>query len=195
MTNCGDGFVPFQKIGRLSRDVVVTEKIDGTNGLIEISEYGAVRVGSRSQWIKPKAYGGPDNFGFAEWVHDQWSEIQKLGPGRHFGEWWGAGIQRGYGLTEKRFSLFNVKRWGDDAVRPSCCHVVPTLWTGDFDTSQIAVVMSRLALGGSVAAPGFMKPEGVVIYHAQSNVAFKKTFEKDDAGKGREPMSEIGSTP
>ena len=35
-----------------------------------------------------------------------------LVPGRHFGEWWGSGIQRGYGLDEKTFSLFNAYRWG-----------------------------------------------------------------------------------
>jgi hypothetical protein len=32
-------------------------------------------------------------------------------------------------------------------------------------------------------APGFMKPEGIVVYHIQGNVAFKKTFEKDNTGK------------
>lgn len=51
-------------------------------------------------------------------------------------------------------------------------------------------IMADLAMGGSVASPGFMKPEGVVIYHAQANVLFKKTFEKDDAGKGKEPIAE-----
>jgi hypothetical protein len=57
-------------------------------------------------------------------------DLLTLGPGRHFGEWWGAGIQRRYGLTEKRFSLFNVTRWGE--ARPACCHVVPTLYRGPF---------------------------------------------------------------
>lgn len=186
MSKLSSEFVPFQKIGRLSRDITITEKIDGTNGLIEISDDGTFQVGSRSQWITPRSSGGRDNFEFAEWVHDHWSDIQLLGPGRHFGEWWGSGIQRSYGLNEKRFSLFNVKRWSDDAARPACCHVVPTLWTGDFDTEEIRRVMANLSITGSVASPGFMKPEGVVIYHSQANVAFKKTFEKDDAGKGRE---------
>jgi hypothetical protein len=114
-----------------------------------------------------------------------WAVRQALGVGRHFGEWWGQGIQRKYGLTEKRWSLFNVSKWAE--TRPACCRVVPTLWRGDFDTNEIARVMADLAARGSVAAPGFMKPEGVVIFHAQANVLFKKTFEKDDAGKGKEP--------
>jgi hypothetical protein len=79
---------------------------------------------SRSRWITPD----DDNFGFAAWVEANRDELLTLGPGRHFGEWWGSGIQRGYGLPkgEKRFSLFNVSRWGES--RPACCHVVPVLY-------------------------------------------------------------------
>lgn len=185
-----DGFVPFPKIGRLSREIVITEKIDGANSLIEIREDGTILTGSRSQWITPRSVGGMDNFGFAGWVLENREALASLGPGRHFGEWWGRGIQCGYDMPGKRFSLFNARRWTDNPMLPTCCHVVPVLWTGDFDTNEINRVMNELALTGSVAAPGFMKPEGIVIYHAQANVAFKKTFEKDDAGKGREPISE-----
>lgn len=181
-----DEFMPFQKIGRLSREIIITEKIDGTNALVQINEDGSIQVGSRSQWIFPEK--GKDNYGFAQWVFDHKDElIAGLGIGRHFGEWWGQGIQRKYGLTEKRFSLFNTHKWGE--ARPACCHVVPVLYRGDFDTHEINTIMNRLAHNGSVAAPGFMQPEGVVIYHAQANVLFKKTFDKDDAGKGREPIS------
>lgn len=181
-----DDFVAFEKIGRLSREVIITEKIDGTNAQIAIGEDGSFRVGSRSRWLGADG----DNFGFGMWALMNKDELMKLGPGRHYGEWWGAGIQRRYGLTEKRFSLFNVHRWSDDAVRPACCGVVPTLWTGDFDTNEINRVMETLAATGSQAAPGFMRPEGVVIYHAQARVLFKKTFEGDAAGKGKEPIAE-----
>ena len=44
--------------------------------------------------------------------------------------------------------------------------------------------MNLLTYSGSAAAPGFMKPEGVVIYHTTGSVLFKKTFEKDEKGKG-----------
>ena len=54
-------FRKFNKIARLSREIVVTEKIDGTNGLIAIGEDGEFQVGSRNQWITPEN----DNFGFA----------------------------------------------------------------------------------------------------------------------------------
>ncbi len=55
---------------------------------------------------------------------------------------------------------------------------------------NVPALMQTLAGHGSLAAPGFMKPEGIVIFHAQGNVAFKKTFDKDNAGKGREPIAE-----
>jgi hypothetical protein len=172
-------FVPFPKIARLSRDVVVTEKIDGTNAQVHITEAGDVFAGSRTRWITPQQ----DNHGFAAWVEAHRAELLALGPGSHFGEWWGQGIQRRYGLAEKRFSLFNVHRWGDDAVRPACCHVVPVLYRGAFLTTAIGCVLHDLQVGGSVAAPGFMQPEGIVIFHSASGALFKKTLEKDESPK------------
>lgn len=172
-------FKPFPKIARLSRDVLITEKIDGTNASVWVGEDGAVMAGSRSNWITPKA----DNFGFAAWVAENSSELLKLGPGLHFGEWWGAGIQRRYGLSERRFSLFNTTRWGNAADRPACCHVVPVLYSGLFDTAAVEEAIARLRREGSVAAPGFMRPEGVVVFHVAGNVGFKKTLERDEEPK------------
>jgi hypothetical protein len=174
-------FVEFHKIARLSRDIIVTEKIDGTNAQVHITDDGRMFAGSRTRWVTPDA----DNYGFATWVRDHRDELMALGPGSHFGEWWGCGIQRKYGLKEKRFSLFNVTRWGDDAPvpRPACCHVVPVLYRGPFDTTAIDDVLAGLAQGGSAAAPGFPTPEGVVIFHEKSGVLFKKTI-GDDGHKG-----------
>ena len=42
---------------------------------------------------------------------------------------------------------------------------------------------SNLRTSGSRAAPGFMKPEGVVIYHEAARQMFKMTIEGDEAGK------------
>lgn len=185
-------FKEFPKMGRYSREVVVTEKIDGTNAQVFINELEgyrpdqciavveglAIYAGSRTRWIVP----GDDNFGFAKWVADNAECLAELGPGQHFGEWWGAGIQRRYGLTEKRFSLFNTHRWGES--RPACCHVVPVLWRGNFDEFDAEGAIHELIIDGSHAAPGFMKPEGIVIYHTAAGVGFKKTCEKDDVPKG-----------
>ena len=174
-------FEPFTKIARLSRECTITEKIDGTNGCVYIGEDGEFRVGLRTRWITPE----DDNYGFARWAHENRDELMKLGPGRHFGEWWGAGIQRKYGLAEKRFSLFNTSKWSDDAVRPACCSVVPVLFTGIFHTDRVFEALMQLHAMGSRAAPGFMQPEGVIIYHHAANLYFKKTLEKDEEWKGR----------
>lgn len=172
-------FKPFPKMARLSREVIITEKIDGTNAQVYITEDGDVYAGSRTRWITPE----DDNFGFARWVHEHKQELLNLGPGSHFGEWWGAGIQRKYGLGEKRFSLFNTSRW-DSPGRPSCCLVVPELYRGPFETDAVERCLQYLKENGSEAAPGFMDPEGIVVYHTAAGIGFKKTIRNDDSPKG-----------
>ncbi len=176
-------FRPFQKIARLNRECIATEKIDGTNGVVCITDDGDMLVGSRTRWITPEQ----DNFGFAAWCRDNRDELMRLGAGFHYGEWWGSGIQRGYGLKngEKRFSLFNVARWGDDTVRPKCCSVVPVLERGNDIRQVTEAALEWLRKGGSIAAPGFDKPEGVVIYHTAGNHLFKVTLERDEEWKGK----------
>ncbi len=168
-------FVGFPSIRRLSRDVVVSEKIDGTSGLVFVSDAGVVRAGSRNRWVTPES----DNYGFASWVAANEEELRRLGPGRHYGEWYGSGIQRRYGLTEKRFTLFRTDKWSDDSVRPRCCEVVPVLYTGPFDTNKIEEVLKDLRVNGSVAVPGWMNPEGIVVFHTHSGTLFKKTLDGD----------------
>jgi len=178
-------FPEMQKIARLSRNCVVTEKIDGTNASIYIEKHmgGTIFLtGSRTRWITPE----DDNYGFSHWAHANKEELLRLGEGHHFGEWWGLGIQRNYGLKEKRFSLFNTFRWSDPVVRPACCHVVPVLYAGVFETFAVESALHELNFRGSRAAPGFMHPEGVVIYHEAAKQYFKKTIEKDDQWKGKQ---------
>jgi hypothetical protein len=204
-------FQEFPKMARWSRDIVITEKIDGTNACVFISpvsavelaqhadgwdldrmglanmvvakdgERYAIRAGSRTRWITPS----DDNYGFARWVRGNAVELVELGEGCHFGEWWGSGCQRGYELPkgEKRFSLFNTSRWDDPSVRPACCHVVPTLYAGPMSEEFITGALNALRLYGSRAAPGFMDPEGIVIFHTAANLAFKKTLKKDEMPK------------
>lgn len=176
-------FEEFPKIARLNRECVISEKIDGTNGQIIIGDNGEIQAASRSCLIYPDR----DNHGFAAWVRDNKDDLLKLGPGRHFGEWWGSGIQRKYGLTgtDKRFSLFNSFRWSDGAIRPKCCHIVPVLFQGVFSSYAVEHCVAFLRTNGSQAAPGFMKPEGVIIFHVAARVGFKVTLEKDSEWKGK----------
>lgn len=188
-------FIGFPKIARYSRDCIVTEKIDGTNAQVwiptvderrELPEKWAALpfiVGSRKRWIYPP----DDNHGFSQWAYANQSSLLELGPGHHFGEWWGQGIQRNYGLKEKRFSLFNTERWnGLPDSPPACCHVVPVLWRGNFGEMSMTELLDEFRQTGSLAAPGFMKPEGIVIYHVAANQMFKKTLERDEKHKGEQ---------
>jgi hypothetical protein len=194
-------FVGFPKIARLSRDCVVTEKLDGTNAQVCVLEDGRILAGSRTRWITPDN----DNFGFARWVEEHCEELRTLGPGQHFGEWWGYGIQRNYGLLVKRWSLFNVIRWclahevpgvvSVDAAGvpkyqkqlPECCSLVPVLYRGPFTSEACNTALDRLRCEGSRAAPGFMEPEGIVILHTAARTLFKKTLVADEAPKGLNP--------
>lgn len=174
-------FEEFPKIPRLKRGCVITEKIDGTNAQIYIADDGEFLVGSRTRFITVK----DDNYGFAKWATANREQLMALGPGRHYGEWWGSGCQRGYGLVngEKRFSLFNVGRWKDQLL-PSCVSLVPVLYEGPFSSEVIDACIADLRANGSKASPGFMKPEGVIVYHAAARASFKVTLEKDEQPKG-----------
>ena len=194
-------FVPFPKLPRLARKCLISEKIDGSNAQVAIvgmdtyaTQYPGVTAppnliaevgghyifaGSRTRWVTPEK----DNFGFAAWVRDNAECLAELGPGHHFGEWWGKGIQRGYGVPDKRFSLFNAERW--QSSRPACCGCVPVLYRGPFSTEAVNDTLAMLASTGSLANPGFMKPEGIVVFHAASNSMFKKTIDNDESPKGQ----------
>jgi hypothetical protein len=204
--------------------MVITEKLDGTNSQIYIhderflldTEVKGVQVqigkpvgdipfiysndgihiaaGSRTRWITPEQ----DNHGFARWVRDNAPALAELGHGRHFGEWWGQGIQRKYGLSEKRFSLFNTRRWclhgtepkpipSNNPVAevkfqqplPKVVSLAPVLYEGEFSTKTADLILASLKRHGSMAAPGFMNPEGICIFHEAAQIVFKKTIEDD----------------
>lgn len=191
-------FRPWPKTPRLFKNTTVTEKIDGTNAGLHVTEWGDVYAQSRKRMLSL----GDDNFGFASWVNNNKSTISDtLGLGTHFGEWWGYGINRGYGCEpgERYFSLFNVDKWGSlrDSSPLDSLSVVPVLWTGTMDTAAIVDVADKLQIDGSKAKPGFMRPEGVCIFHSASNQIFKHPFDKQDAPVQAPPVDwwEVQMTP
>jgi hypothetical protein len=213
-TSVAPQFRGWPKISRLNRECIVTEKIDGTNAAIIISNeyvpYGTgadeivnggiviypsdhtypVWVGaqSRKNLISPEK----DNFGFARWVRENAPAlVDALGEGYHFGEWWGSGIQRGYGLEKgvKRFSLFNVKRfrefWPSNGQEDSLLYTVPVI--DEIPSLSSPIVQSSvedLRTHGSAASPGFMNPEGVVVFHSASQTCYKVMLDNDEGYKG-----------
>lgn len=196
--------IPFEgwpKIPRVSKGMqcVVTEKIDGTNAQIHISrtletdyqdpdvvaiEEGdiplSMRIGSRSRWITPES----DNYNFARSVLEKAETYFKLGEGAHFGEWYGLGIQHGHGMKEKRLALFNNFRW-DNVSRPEGIDVVPTLYKGDFHPDLVNDIANSLKASGSILVPGWMKPEGFIIYFPEFRKSLKWTYEAQE-GKWKE---------
>lgn len=199
-------FPAFPSIPRLYREVTITEKIDGTNALIHVSDDGTVvRAGSRSRWITTT----DDNFGFARWVAEHADELRALGPGSHYGEWYGSGIQRGYGLKEKRFALFNATRWCEHSAEPgiikqpnptappklqdkapACCRVVPVIFRGPFTDAAVTYASRLLRDSGSIAVPGFKNPEGIVVWHEAGRCLFKFTLDGD--GHKGAPLAAAG---
>lgn len=164
-------FEAFPKITRVEKvTVTLTEKIDGTNACIVFDEGGGMFCQSRNKIITPGKQ--TDNAGFASWAHANHEELYALlGEGRHFGEWWGTGIQRGYGQTLKRFSLFNTSRWDGLAdagfvIGNVPVSTVPVISHGPLTDIGTLVKEAHgcLVSMGSYAAPGFMDPEGCMVF-------------------------------
>lgn len=204
VTVSGDiSFIPWPKIARLANEtMVITEKIDGTNACVQFQPYldeddpfnpvpgrYVFAAQSRTRLITPTS----DNHGFAAWAYDnQESLFADLGFGVHFGEWWGAGIQRRYGLDHKRFSLFNTHRW--DAKRGHFAtpnlDVVPLLYTGPVNPEHAQHLYRKLRELGSMATPEFFgNPEGIVVYLTATGVSWKLT----DAPAPKGPKDEHGN--
>lgn len=198
-------FQPYPKTPRLFRDIVITEKLDGTNAAIQIIPLDlghqaedfdkmttiiddhAVVVQSRKRIITPGKT--TDNYGFAAWVNENADSLVKaLGPGTHYGEWWGSGINRAYGFAdgERFFSLFAPDRYpqADEFYGAPGLSTVPVLYRGPFAEWVIDKALSDLAYDGSRAARGFMRPEGIIVYHEASRQTFKVLLENDALPKG-----------
>lgn len=197
-------FTPWPKTPRLFRDIVVTEKIDGTNSAVIVrkiteeesngaighvtvdgdGQFWEVGAQSRNRIIAPGK--STDNYGFAGWVYENAYDMRTLlGEGVHYGEWWGKGIQRGYGLEGKKFSLFNTHRYANIVEESNgLLDVVPVIYQGP--NTEAAVRNSIIALknGGSWAATGYMNPEGVCVYHTASSQVYKVLIENDELPKG-----------
>lgn len=197
------------KTPRLFRDIVITEKIDGTNcaviieqvedtsdreGVIVFQEVDgvlyAVGAQSKNRLISPGKT--TDNYNFAQWVEENAETlVRQLGTGHHFGEWWGKGIQKRYGdLGYRVFSLFNTAKHfdtffhtGDLNGIPVMVDCVPVLFEGPFSEEAIHTAAKELLKNGSFAAPLAPNPEGICVYHTQSHQVYKFTFDNNDKGK------------
>jgi len=163
----------------------INEKIDGTNGMIEITK-DALRFGSRNTYLSSKE----DNHGFykfcKEYITYPVSDIiiRRLYPNnpptypvRIYGEWFGKGIQRTYGLKARYFMPFNPYH-ADALTYCGVPYIVypAELYSGKFSVSQLELCMDDLKLRGSKVIEDYMNPEGVVIYFPKYNFSLKRKF-------------------
>lgn len=202
--------VPFwAKTVRLTERWTISEKVNGTHVIVVIEpasagrgdrpgvsltkgpagEQETVRAASRTRWLVTESEAasgvGKDNFGFAAWVALHAAELAALGPGAHHGEWYGAGIGHGYGLTERCLALFDTARWQrglPDGV-PEELGLVPVL--ADCEGSKLNATITRclrsLARNGSRLVAGTVA-EGVIARSAADpRLALKAYIE--DSGK------------
>lgn len=169
------GFGKIQRLYDSAKGVIITEKLDGTNAAIHVRDGRVVGIQSRKRLITPE----DDNFGFARWVTDNAEALADvLGDGLHFGEWYGKGIQRGYGIDEKRFALFNVARWeGIHDARVPQLESVPVLFNGSIEDDgldgAVSVATTFLETQGSLVNPKFRNFEGIVVHFRDSGSSFK----------------------
>lgn len=195
-------FKSFTDIKRLKNDlnITITEKIHGSNAQLYVyvdeEDEGKLKLlaGSRTRWLDP---GVSDNYGFGAWAAANAGElIAWLGHGRHYGEWYGAGINHGYGLKEKRLALFNTNRWqqvveGGRAL-PARVDLVPVLYQGPFRETVVDECLMRLKREGSVLVPGCTKPEGVVVYFHDVDIMRKSVIDPEETGwRGKGPDGEV----
>ncbi len=181
-------FKKFPKIERRSAAALiechVTQKIHGTNAQLLITENGDLLAGSRSRWLSPEH----DNYGFAAWAKANEDElVRMLGPGRHYGEWAGPGINSGEGLSHRMFVLFDWWQRPEERPIPAFVTTVPLLYCGmttvpllycGNTVPDIDAIMRDLRVNGSKLVPGYMRPEGVVV--TVNGVRTKFTFEQED---------------
>lgn len=197
----------FRKWGKTARwgsPFDITEKLDGTNAAVLIQsvdlstdEYMfpvtewllsskgqtyTVAAQSRTRIITPE----DDNYGFAQWVEDNiHTLVEDLGPGTHYGEWWGAKIQRAYGLTngERYFSLFDHKRYGAEfewnTLTPNLGLVPLMNYDDEFTMEALSDAVTALKEHGSFAHSGkFDRPEGVVVHWHHNDMRLKYILDK-----------------
>ena len=75
-------------------------------------------------------------------------------------------------------------RWNRECARVPGLGVVPRIATSSRSIGQsVTEALALLKAYGSFAAPGFMRPEGVVAYHTAARAYFKATIEGDETGK------------
>ena len=166
-------FAPWPKIPRaILGDCVMSLKMDGTNACVVIVDGVIVGVQSRKRMINVGK--ANDNYGFASYVVQNEDKFLALGDGKHYGEWAGLGIQGNpHMMTEKKFFLFDTRRWGEHNVPPEGIEVVEVLHHGEYTRENVDNVMNELKTRAFTEG---WTPEGIVVFFPKLKAMEKHTF-------------------
>lgn len=176
-------FKQFSKIENVGKIYMsITQKIHGTNAQVYIYKDDdgemQIKAGSRTRFLDEEN----DNYSFAKFVLSNKEEfIEKLGEGRHYGEWCGPGINSGEGLEERNLVLFDWRRYWSAYSKqelPDKVRVVPVIYKGKMSMDAIDESMDKLKNNGSYLVPGYMKTEGIVIEICGN--LYKKVFDNEE---------------
>lgn len=182
---------------RENKNKTITEKIDGTNACLVITN-GKVIAQSRKRIITPE----DDNYGFARWAYENAGALMDtLGYGYHYGEWYGEGIQKNpLGIEGKRFALFHPTKYNEGngyiLEKVDGLETVPLLHHGQCDVWTIPNIMQDLDTYGSkvkgakttpVYIPGTdefffnqaARPEGIIIWNNETRTRTKMLLDND----------------
>ena len=190
-----NAYPKYPKTHRLENiNCIISEKVDGTNGLIHgiydsKTESFKVKFGSRTRYLNPEVKDG-DNFGFASFylpykklfkklfnsLREEHSDLCDI---KIYGEWFGKGIQRGYGLENKYFMPFN-KYYAAFLQQGSIPNIIePYIFCEcKYNIQESLDAMSLLRANGSYLIPGYDNPEGIIINFRDLDIRFKETINK-----------------
>ncbi len=175
-------FIKYLKTKRFTSNIIITEKIDGTNAqLVWDEDHQILRCGSRNRYLNYSYE--PDNFGFAAWVDKNREVLTKYFKDFDYpiyGEWWGKGIQRGYEVDQKYFSIFHTGLFGDKIPQELYnigVRYVPVLYEGLNVDDPIHTIYHQLFDQGSKLKYNYMNPEGICIFFKDTGTIFKMTYE------------------
>jgi hypothetical protein len=192
-------FKAYPKTHRIGTEqYTITEKVDGTNGVVYVhkakpadfrvgKDRSYVKAGSRSRWLEDDGSKKWDNHGFGEWVMENERALIELPEGFHYGEWYGRGINRNYGLKDRRFMLFDYARYDKlitnnnilgDLIETET--VLADVVTYDYLSIAIKLNSACLSVEGSVHVRGFSDPEGLIIRSKLRPAVYKYIIRKDE---------------
>lgn len=172
-------FKKFPKIYRSEQGkVTITEKIDGTNAGIILSDGVVVGCQSRNRILSLDN----DHMGFCKWVEEwkgnlvdlyDWTRPPTEEYQYVYGEWAGPGIRKNrHGLAVKTFFVFNP----DLSSSTPNVYNTPVLYSGTSDGGMVQKTLQTLYDSGSTITPP-KKAEGVVCYWHNTGWLTKETFD------------------